>query len=133
MWENLMDNAVELGEPGGLLSGWRAGVVAVLAGGPALVVAAITQDTAVVFSGLATGIFFAIWGIWASGTARILRTSGERLRAADVDIDDLRRANRILAEENARQRIQLAEFEEASSDELKVFRDRTKGVDREPA
>ncbi len=119
-----MDTALNLGKQGGILTGWRAGIIAFLAAGPAVVLAALNQDTVVIFSGMACGLFFAVWGIWNFGATQMLKTMNDRLHSADQHINELRRVNQALAEEHGRLRVQLAEFEEASSDEIKVPRER---------
>ena len=103
-------------------SGWRSAVVAVAAGGPAVLAAALNDDTALIFCGIATGSFFAIWGVWTYGSGLMLRTMQERLRISDLLVDELRASKLEVEMELARQRVQFAQLEEESSDEHRIPR-----------
>lgn len=126
MWENFVDHALSM-KHGAFLTGWRSAAFALLAGGPAVFLAVVSQDTPVIIFGIATGCFAALWGFLNFGASLMLRTMHQRLLDADRRVDEIRAAYQTLAEEAARTRVLLAEFEQGSSDEVKVIRaDRSK-------
>lgn len=107
-----------------LLRGWRAAAMALAATGPGLVWAAATSDKGVTFSGLATGAIFSIWGIWTYGSGLMLRSMQQRLKLADLLIDELRSQRQAALEECGRMRVIIAELEEGSGERRIARQDR---------
>ena len=111
----IMDTAITAAQHGTQV-GWKASLLAVITGGPSLWLAIINNETFVIYSGIATGAFAAIWGIWNFGMTVMLKTMIARLKQSEDMVDQLRADKEALETAAARSRVHLAELEESSGE-----------------